>query len=85
MTKPSVFMNPFTIEAPSGKKVIVNPIFSYAPDRSDSEWDKFYGQMVDIAAELDECRTFIESEFNPAEFLKALKAKGYRVYFKEKP
>lgn len=84
--KPSIFYEPFFIESPEGKKIKVNPVASYPPDEKGhyASLEAFYGQIVDIAADLDECGLFIDSCFKPSEFLRGLKEKGYKVYFKEK-
>ena len=81
--KSSVFTDFFIIESPDGKKTVVNPVYSYPPDRTGNQAsiDAFYGQIIDIAAEIDECALFIDSEFRPSVFIKNLIKKGYKVYF----
>ena len=79
----------FYIESPNGKRVFIHPLNAYAPDfrndgilaeaRRDEIW---YGQLVDAAAELGECKSFIDAKFNPKAFLEIIKSKGFKVYWK---
>ena len=80
--------NNFYIEAPNGKKVLIHAVFSRAPDYRkygflavNKLYDAVYGEIVDAAAELGECKVFIDAQFNPKAFLEMLKAKGYKVYW----
>jgi hypothetical protein len=85
----TIDFNDFYIESPNGKRILIHALNAYAPDfsrdgvlaekRRDEIW---YGQLVDTAAELGECKSFIDAEFNPKTFLETLKSKGFKVYWR---
>ena len=88
MKSKTIDFDDFFIEAPNGKRILIPAINAYAPDfRNDGilaearRNEKWYGQLVDTAAELGECGTFIDAKFNPKAFLEMLKAKGFKVYW----
>lgn len=84
----SIDFDDFYIESPDGRRVLIRALNAYVPDfrndgvlaekRRDEKW---YGQLVDTAAELGECKAFIDAKFNPKVFLEMLKAKGFKVYW----
>ena len=80
----------FIIESPSGKKIIILPLSAFYPTfgpqnmlDEQEQLTQFGVQIIDAAAEFDECKTYINNGFNDAEFLKALKDKGYKIYWME--
>lgn len=78
----------FIIESPTGKKVTILPINAYTPDvcrgnSPNSQFGNWYGQVIDAFAELNECAVFIQCKFNPAEAMKLLKSKGYKIYWQK--
>lgn len=86
-TKKSINFDAFFIESPTGKKIIIHPLNAFAPAHFGSvlaqqeQDEKFYGQIVDAFAELDECEVFVVAQFNPKIALEMLKLKGYKVYW----
>jgi len=84
----TIWFNDFFIESPKGEKVLIHALNAYAPNFRDDgvlalkrRDEKWYGQLVDAAAELGECKTFIDAKFDPKVFLETLKSKGFKVYW----
>jgi hypothetical protein len=78
----------FFIESSSGQKVLIHALNAYAPNFRDDgvlairrRDEKWFGQLVDAAAELGECGSFIDAEFNPRAFLELLKTKGFKIHW----
>lgn len=76
-----IAFDPFIIERPDGKKVWIHPLEAFVADTELEKNNKFLGQIVDAAAELEECKLYIECVFDPNLFLRKIKELGYKVYW----